>query len=637
MMDFEKTGLKAGIEIHQQLDTRSKLFCGCTPKLRDIKDSNGEFIRFLQPMQSELGEIDQAALAEAVLRRKFVYKIYDSTCLVENDEEPPERLNVEALQTCMEIALMFNMEVVEQVHVMRKIVIDGSNTSGFQRTALVAKNGYLDTSKGRVGIDSLCLEEEAAQIISADKASTTYSLDRLGIPLVEIGTAPDIKSPQHAKEVARQIGMLLRSTRKVKRGIGTIRQDVNISIASGARVEVKGVQELDLIDTIVEREAQRQQNLIKIRDELLRRGVTDFQPEIIDVTEVFASTKSAVIAKVLRGDGRVLAAKLPKFAGLVGREIQPGRRLGSELVDYARRFGVGGLFHTDELPAYGITVEEISALRSLIKAGESDCIIIIADVESRAGSAIRAAIERARLAMKGIPEETRRALADGNSAYMRPLPGAARMYPETDVPPVELDFALLEQMKAKLPETLDIKKQRYMREFGLSKEMAELIARSPNFELFELVMKQYPWLPASIAVRALEVIPQELKREGIAVEKLGEEHFLQIFELLSDQKLAKEGIPGVLKLIASNPAKSAKQALKELGLSDIGAKEGEIEKVIEQIVEEKREFIREKGSAALSPLMGLAMKQFRGKVDGRVVSRLLKQKIEEELGRGGIT
>jgi glutamyl-tRNA(Gln) amidotransferase subunit E len=631
-LNFEKLGLKAGLEIHQQLDTKAKLFCNCPTKLRDIKDSNGEFIRYLHPMQSELGEVDQAAIAEAMLKRKFIYKTYDTTCLVENDEEPPRYMNEEALQICIEIALLLNMQVVEQVHVMRKIVIDGSNTSGFQRTALVAVDGYLDTSGGRVKINTLCLEEEAAQIVAIDKDSVIYSLDRLGIPLVEIGTAPDIKSPQHAKEVAKQIGMLLRSTRKVKRGIGTIRQDVNISIEGGARVELKGVQDLDLLDLIVEREVLRQLNLLEIRDELKRRNAADFTPEIQDVTEIFINTKSAVIAKALKLGGKVLAARLPKFNSILAREIQPGRRFGSELADYAKRFGVGGILHTDELPSYGIEDIDINinALRSRINADESDCIILIADIENRARNAILAVIERAKQAIKGVPEETRRVLADGNSSYMRPLPGAARMYPETDVPPVVIDLNLLEKIRAGLPETLESKKKRYIQKYGLNEELAELIVHSMNFELFEQAMNQYPELPPTIVIRTLEVIPQELKREGIAVGQLSEKHYLQVFDMLNKQKLAKEGIPSVLKLLALNPEKSAEEAARELGLG-IGVMEQEIERVIQQIVEERKEFIKQKGSGALNPLMGLVMKHFRGKINGKLVSKLLEQKIQEML------
>ncbi|MEM2924872.1 MAG: Glu-tRNA(Gln) amidotransferase subunit GatE [Methanocellales archaeon] len=628
-LDFEKLGLKAGLEIHQQLDTKAKLFCNCPTKLRNIEDSNGEFTRYLQPMQSELGEVDQAALAEAVLKRKFIYKTYDTTCLVENDEEPPRCMNEEALKISLEIALLLNMQIVEQVHVMRKIVIDGSNTSGFQRTALVATNGYVETSEGRVRINSLCLEEEAAQIVAIDKDSVIYSLDRLGIPLVEIGTAPDIKSPQHAKEVAKQIGMILRSTRKVKRGIGTIRQDVNISIEGGARVELKGVQDLDLLDVIVEREVLRQVNLLEIQEELRKRNAIDFPPEIYDVTEIFIDTKSTIIANAIKNKGKVLAARLPKFKSILGREIQPGRRFGSELADYAKRFGVGGILHTDELPNYGITTEELTALRKRIQADKNDCIILIADFENRARNAILAAIERAKKAIIGIPEETRRVLTDGNSSYLRPLPGAARMYPETDVPPIAIDLDLLEKIRASLPETLESKKNRYMKQFGLNRELAGLIANSMNFELFEQVMTQYIDISPTIVVRTLEVIPQELKREGIPVSQLSEEHYLQIFDLLSKQKLAKEGISSVLRQLALNPEKSAEEAAKELGLGI--AMEQEIEKVIQQIVAEKKEFIKQSGKRALNPLMGLAMKHFRGKVDGKLVSKLLEQKIEEVL------
>jgi len=149
------------------------------------------------------------------------------------------------------------MKIVDEVEIMRKMVIDGSNTSGFQRTAYIGSQGCIDTSHGPVGIDILCLEEEAARIVEDRGDSLIYSLDRLGIPLVEIGTAPDIVSPAHAREVAKTLGMILRSTGRVQRGLGTIRQDVNVSIKGGARVEVKGVQDLNLIDKIVEMEVLR--------------------------------------------------------------------------------------------------------------------------------------------------------------------------------------------------------------------------------------------------------------------------------------------------------------------------------------------------------------------------------------------
>ena len=260
-MDYKTVGLVAGIEIHQQLDTKEKLFCHCPTTLRETAEHSGEFSRYLRATVSEMGLIDRAAKEEMKHDRMFRYYTYDTTCLVENDEEPPAPINDEALAVCLTIGKMFSMTPVPQVHTMRKLVIDGSNTSGFQRTALIAFNGVLPDS-GQ--IETICLEEEAAQRVKDE----VFSLDRLGIPLVEITTSPCMHTPEDVQNMAEYIGMVLRSTGKVKRGLGTIRQDVNISIAEGARVEIKGVQELDLIAEVVRREVQRQQNLLAIRDEL---------------------------------------------------------------------------------------------------------------------------------------------------------------------------------------------------------------------------------------------------------------------------------------------------------------------------------------------------------------------------------
>ncbi|NTW37163.1 MAG: Glu-tRNA(Gln) amidotransferase subunit GatE [Syntrophobacteraceae bacterium] len=275
-MDYKVLGLVAGIEIHQQLDTGEKLFCHCPTTLRETSDHNGDFFRYLRATVSEMGEIDRAAQEEMKHDRRFQYFTYDTTCLIENDEEPPAPLNNEALSICLTIAKMFGMTPVPQVHTMRKLVIDGSNTSGFQRTALVAFGGALPNG---ARIETICLEEEAAQRVKDE----VFSLDRLGIPLVEITTSPDMHTPEDVQAVAEYIGMVLRSTGKVKRGLGTIRQDVNISIAHGARVEIKGVQELDLIAEVVRREVMRQQNLLSIRDELKSRSAVAGSSAGVDV------------------------------------------------------------------------------------------------------------------------------------------------------------------------------------------------------------------------------------------------------------------------------------------------------------------------------------------------------------------
>ncbi len=621
-LDYKKLGLKAGLEIHQQLDTKHKLFCRCPTLLRDTNESNYEFYRYLRPTQSEMGKTDRAALEEAKIIRKFIYKAYPSTCLVENDEEPPRELNEEAIDITLTIARLFNMAPVDLIHTMRKIVIDGSNTTGFQRTSLVATGGYFETSQGRVGVDVLCLEEEACQRVEERKGAVVFSLDRLGIPLVEIGTAPDITTPAHARESAEQIGMILRSTGAVKRGIGTIRQDINISIAEGARVEVKGVQELDLIETIVEYEALRQSRLLEIRDELRERNAS--VGEIADVTHIFQNTRSPIIKRAIR-KGCVLALRLHGFAGMVGKEIQPGRRLGSEFSDRAKKAGVGGIFHTDELPAYGITEEEVLALRTAAGAEPGDCVVIVADMRDQAVAALGEVRARAEQAMIGIPDETRKMLADGSTAYLRPLPGAARMYPETDVPPVPISGRI---DKITVPELLSDKKNRYIREYKLSEDLAQKIVYSRYLNVFEDVINSVA-VDATLVVRTLTATLTELRKEGIPIEQLKNKHFLELFGLISDGTIAKEGIIDTLRLLAKEPDRTVADVAASLGLT--GMTEEQIERVIAAVVSERSDFVHERGEGALGPLMGVVMQNLRGRADGKLISRILTEKIREEL------
>ncbi|NYT01250.1 MAG: Glu-tRNA(Gln) amidotransferase subunit GatE [Methanosarcinales archaeon] len=624
-LDYRAIGLVSGIEIHQQLDSASKLFCGCPTVLREVGDSNLEFFRYLRPSRSELGEIDRAALEETLVSRKFIYKSYDTTCLVEADEEPPSVLNPEAVEIALIIARLLHMQIVDEVHTMRKTVIDGSNTSGFQRTAYVGSHGHVETSQGEVGIDILCLEEEAARIIDDRDDELVFSLDRLGIPLVEIGTAPDIVSPAHAREVAQILGMMLRSTGRVKRGLGTIRQDVNVSVAGGARVEVKGVQALNLIDRIVELEALRQVNLLKIRDQLKERGA-QASDEPVDVTDIFRKSASRVIQGALKKEGVVLAARLRGFAGLIGQEVQPGRRLGTELSDRARRAGVGGIFHSDELPAYGITDEDLALVRDRLHASDEDGFIMVAAPGDRASKALLAALERAREALVGVPEETRRALPDGASEYMRPLPGSARMYPETDVPPVLVTGEMLERLK--LPELFTDRAARFQEEHGLNPELARVMAASPNFQLFEELVKRYD-LPAAVVVRTLETTPQELAHDGVPVGNLTDDHFSACLALLSQGKLAKEGIPEVLKVLAASPEMEAAAAAEQAGLA--GVDRSQVETVVKSIVAQKEKLVRDRQERAIGPLMGLVMKELRGRADGALVSETLRREIQKLL------
>jgi glutamyl-tRNA(Gln) amidotransferase subunit E len=623
-LDYQKLGLLVGFEIHQELDTH-KLFCDCPSTLREDKPPM-LVNRRLRPTQSELGEIDRAALAEATKGKDFRYQVYpESVCLVELDEEPPHPVNEEAQEIALEIALLLNAEPVDEAHVMRKTVIDGSNTAGFQRTILVATGGQIEVNGTHVSIPTICLEEDAARKVGEGKEYIDYRLDRLGIPLIEIATGTDFADPQTPADAALTMGRILRATGKVKRGIGTIRQDVNVSIKHGARQEIKGVQELSLIPSVIEREVQRQLTLLEIRDELKRRKAKSIKKDFVDVTKIFSRSSSRVLREAIKEGRKILALKLLKFGGLVGKKLQPDRRFGTELADHAKLYGgVGGIFHTDELPAYGISAEEVKKLRSFLKVREDDAVIFVVGKEGEVKAALEAAADRVNQALKGVPEEVRRALPDGNTEFMRPLPGAARMYVETDISPITIAKKKLGQVKRRLPELPEKRQRRFQREYGLSEDFARRMSISENVELFEELVKKYKIDPTLVA-STLEETLVSLRRDSVAVDNIGRGDLAELFELISKRKLAKEAVQEVLREVAKGIA--VRKAVDRLGLAMMSR--SEIEEIISQVIKEKRELVEERREAALGPLMGVVMKKVRGRADGRIVRDLLTRELKK--------
>ncbi len=626
-LNYEELGLRVGFEIHQELGTK-KLFCGCPSGLRD-EEPPLDVRRRLRPTQSEMGEVDRAALAEAIKGKSFRYQLYpDSVCLVEIDDEPPHPVNEEALEIALEVSLLLNAKPVDEVHTMRKIVIDGSNTAGFQRTMLVATDGEVEADGKRFRLSTICLEEDAARKMGEQAEFVDYRLDRLGIPLVEIATGPDFSDPDAPAKAALYVGQLLRTTGKVRRGIGTIRQDVNISIAAGARQEIKGVQELGLISAVIEREVQRQLTLLKIRAELRRRGAAKVKEKFVNISKVFSGTRSRVIKEALGRGGAVLAVGLPKFAGLVGMELQPGRRFGTELADHAKLYGGGGgIFHTDELPGYGITAEEVGDLRKVMQTTDEDAIIFVAGNMKNVEAALKAVVARANQALDGIPEETRRALPDGNTEFMRPLPGAGRMYPETDIPPIPITPARLRKIKAKLPELLEERRARLIEKYGLSLELADRMGLSENLEFFEELAAETGADPTLIATTIEETLVS-LRREGVEVEKVQRAALLELLTWVAEGRLAKEAVSDVLRLLAQGL--SVREAVERLGL--VAIERSELEKLVAEVVAANRELVEERGEAALAPLMGLIMEKVRGRADGKLVHELLKKEVKRAVG-----
>jgi len=475
-LDYEKLGFKCGLECHQQLEGK-KLFCNCLT-INSDKEPDVKFERRLRAVAGETGEVDIAAKHEMEKRKKFIYEADSAdTCLVEYDEEPPHELNTEALEAALKVALLLNAKIVDEIQIMRKTVVDGSNVSGFQRTALVAQDGFIETPKGRVGVPTICLEEEAAQKLEEKEGYVNYRLDRLGIPLIEIATDSSIKDNEHAKETAACIGMVLRSVEGVKRGLGTIRQDVNVSIEKGARTEIKGFQDLRSIPKVIDYEIHRQ-----------------------------------------------LSA------------ISEGKKL---------------------------------------------------------------------------DREVRKAEDDFTTSFLRPLPGAARLYPETDVIRIKIGKTHIESLKKQLPKLLAHKTQEFETKYKIAKELAKELVGN---ELFEELIKKYNKLEPQLIAHTLINIPKEIKtRFKEDISKLEKEHFDEILDYLNKGKIAKEAIIDLL----IKKIKGAKIDLKEFaGISDTDLEEGIME------------VIKQKPGLSTSAYMGIIMAKHRGKVDGKKVMELLKQHIK---------
>ena len=630
-IDYAKIGLKVGLEIHQQLNVNSKLFCSCPPELFK-EEPEITFLRRLRPTQSELGQIDPAAFFEFQKGVKILYEAnHKSSCLVEMDEEPPHPINLDAVEVVLTASLMMNMQPVDEVHVMRKTVIDGSNTTGFQRTCIIALDGWIKVGEKIIPMQASSLEEDAARKTGTQNEGKTirYRIDRLGIPLIEVATAPVIYSPVEAQEVAFAIGRILRDTGKVMRGLGTIRQDLNVSLPNGALIEIKGVQELELISTVVDYEVQRQLGLIGIKEELTKRGVTpeSLKMNFVDVTGIFKDTKSKVIRKAIDKKQTVLAVKLQGFAGLTGRELMPNFRLGSEFSDRAKFWGrVGGIFHTDEVLAnYNITPEEVVALRQALDASESDAVVFVADTAENTQDALKAVVERAKEACTGIPAETRTAKDDGTTRYMRPRPGAARMYPETDIPPQPITEWLVEKVLSHLPEPAEKKFARLIKQYGLNEKLAKQLIDSEYILLFEENAK-FSGVSASTVAAFLTETVKALKREGILTENVTDDQISAIFKAVGMGELAKEAISDVFTWLSKNENKTVQDAVVALGLKMFT--EFDLAPIIDRIIASNKPQIEKLGKNAQGILMGAAMKEVRGKANPELVSKLLRERLK---------
>lgn len=650
----DKLGFMCGIEVHQQLAT-GKLHSRQPGDLYDVTmdtlpENWPRFSRKLRAARGEGGKIDIAARFETRRNRSFEYVQSPNSGLIELDEQPPLIHDESALDIALTTSALLNAKPVSLLQTMRKTVVDGSNTSGFQRTTLISTGGILETPSDPVGISVLCLEEDSARKLDTYATDTgecvIYNLDRLGLPLIEIATDPDVKTPEHAKETSIALGRTLRQTRRVRRGLGSIRQDLNVSIACGDRIEIKGCQDLNWIPRIIKLEMARQLHFYRLAntlrsqlslpalpsdrrldDVIIEASVRDKVAQALplhlsDVTEVFADCESKMVVNALQKSYTMLALPLPGLAGKIGTKQLDSEgsqlpRLGRELAGAAKLAGVKGVFHSDELPAYGIEISNVESVRKALKLSDDDGFVLCLAPKWQAELALESVLLRARAAWHRIPQEVRNVVIkkgapdDGTTAPMRPLPGGARMYPETDIPPQTINLQKWQSIIGNLPMT-DSQRQARMNQFDVSADQKDqILAR----ELDDIFVEYQDGLPAKAWAAVLlenDEIDPRLSSLVLSAKEAGE--------------ITREAINDVITHFAGQiPELSDIIAYAEQhGLKP--ADESELGDIIAAVVAERLDFVKERGMGAIGPLMGVVMQQ-AGAADGKAVSALLKQAI----------
>jgi glutamyl-tRNA(Gln) amidotransferase subunit E len=535
--DYAEIGFMSGLEVHQQLLTKSKLFCRC-PAGRYVDHFDAEVLRHMRPTLSELGEYDGTALMEFKTRKEIVYQLERSTvCTYEIDDTPPFEIDEEAIKIALEVCRLFNLNLVSELHVMRKQYLDGSIPTGFQRTAMMGLGGTVPFRVPELGINrelrirQLSLEEDSCREISDVGHRITFRTDRLGMPLTEVVTEPDLLTPLEVQAGGRLIARVTQATGKVRRGGGAARQDVNVSVAGGRRVEIKGVDNHRYLPRLVHIEGFRQINLLRLRAEYSRRGISaemltlpaggpawEVSPMVIDATAALRRCDYAPVRDSLDRNEMAAALRLPGFGGTLTHRTQPGVTFAGELADRARVIacltGRPFMIHSD-IEGYGLGNAEWRQLRSTLKAKSGDAIVVLWGTGRDVDTAVREVYLRALDALTGIPAETRQSFPDGTTGFERILPGADRMYPDTDTPPVPIPDAWVEEITAHLPMRPWDREKAYVAR-GLAQPAARRLVESPWADLFDALNPGSEAAARRVAAAFEKRLPYHRRQSGVA-------------------------------------------------------------------------------------------------------------------------
>ena len=607
--DYAALGFKCGLEVHQQLLTDRKLFCRC-PAGRYTTDHDVEIHRHMRPTLSEMGDYDGTALMEFKTRKQITYLLNnESVCTYEMDDAPPFEIDPAALDRSIVISLMLGLQVVDEVHIARKQYLDGSIPTGFQRTAIIGVTGEVPYRDGTIGIRQLSIEEDSCREVADRGHDRIYRTDRLGMPLIETVTEPDMTTPEDAAAVCELLRRLARASGLVRTGSGAGREDVNVSIDGGTRVEIKGVSSIKQIPVLVHNEALRQRSLLAIKRVLAERGVTveGLADRWTDVTDAVKGTAWPVLAEALAEGAHAVAVPLPGFEGLINTPTQPHTFFLKEFADRVRVVacldGTPNLIcSTSETPT--LSGAEWTRIEKATGLNHGTPIMVVWGDAKDVETAAKEILIRARDAVEGVPDETRQSLPDGTNGFERILPGPSRMYPDTDLPPIVLGRERVDALAADLPETPWIRLER-LREAGVNADLSGRLARHPAYALFRHLLPRIeggPLTPTGLASLLLDrdvPRPASLKAAG--------DWWEDVIDRLNRGVAVREGVwTGETEPPAVVAPELARRVVDE-----------EIAAMLPGLPPDPEKRFR--------TAMGIVMKRLRGKFEGATVAGWLKE------------
>jgi glutamyl-tRNA(Gln) amidotransferase subunit E len=612
--DYQAIGMKSGLEIHQQLDTEKKLFCRC-PVRPYSEEFDAQILRHMRPTLSELGEYDGTALMEFKTKKNIIYQINKETvCTYEMDDTPPFELNEQALDIALEITMLLNCKLVSEVHIARKQYLDGSIPTGFQRTTILGVDGSIPYGDRKIGIIQLGLEEDACREVSDIGHERIYRTDRLGIPLIETVTYPEMRTPQEVADVAQVIRYLTRSTGKVRTGIGRTRQDVNVSVTGGRRVEIKGVPRIPMIPLLVHNEAFRQLALLDIMERLNKKGITEetFEYDSVEVTDILKGTQYYPVTKALKDGLEVHAVLLRGYRGILSTKTQPETTFSKEISDRVRVVAcldrLPNIAHSDS-EGETFSSAEWTKIKKHTKMGGDDVVVIVWGGGDDVRMGVSEIALRAKEAAIGVPDETRQALADGTNGFERILPGPNRMYPDTDLPPLAITDEHIERIRSTLAELSWDRQKRY-EGMGLDKETARRMSISKRRDAFDEAVSKTKYAPAAAAELLLGGLRRLRRRDG--VQECSDEVFVQTLVEAGKKNLPVISLEALLTKTCGPDGIDPSKATTAFEILDAKALEKKMKKFAGSL--ELPDIDKEK---LVRYLTGRMATEFRGYITGR--------------------